>query len=691
MLRPGEIARELMRIRQHPYVTNREEHKQEPTDEKTREIQQIFRLLKRIRKVDFSDYKPATIRRRIHRRMALMRIDTLDEYVRALQANPKELEALHHDILINVTSFFRDPDAFRALAEVVYPAILRQRTAADTVRVWVPGCSTGEEAYSHAIALVEYASKVRANVSIQIFGTDLSDEAIRVARTGIYKEAIAADVSPARLRRFFSKVDSGYQISKNIRDMCVFATQNVFNDPPFSRMDLISCRNVLIYLSGVLQRRVIPIFHYALKPTGFLMVGNAEGIIGAGAELFAPADKQHKIYSRRAMASPLTFGGPSEVYEHHVAPGTTRAATTSAAESPKASIDLQREADRLLLTRYVPAAVVVNDRFEVLQTRGQINRYLELPSGKPTLNLLKMAKPGLLFELQNGLEEARATSSTVRKQNVQLEGADGFNSVNLEVIPFQAPLQSEQSFIIVLEESVGAEKVQPSPSPATVEPADQKDRQIAQLKQELAATKQYLQSIIDALEASNEELQSANEEIQSGNEELQSTNEELQTSKEELESANEELNTVNEEMQHRNSELNLLNSDLLNLLASVNIPMVMLDAGLSIRRITPQVEDVLGITQVDVGRPIGQIRLKVDVPNLERAMLDTIQGLQPRQLEVQDQQNHLYNLRITPYRTMDNRIEGVVLAFVANHASSPAMAESKPTLVRGQRRRNQEK
>ncbi|MBV9087960.1 MAG: hypothetical protein JOY79_10780, partial [Acidobacteriaceae bacterium] len=447
VLRPGEIARELMRIRQHPYVTNREEHKQEPTDEKTREIQQIFRLLKRIRKVDFSDYKPATIRRRIHRRMALMRIDTLDEYVRALQANPKELEALHHDILINVTSFFRDPDAFRALAEVVYPAILRQRTAADTVRVWVPGCSTGEEAYSHAIALVEYASKVRANVSIQIFGTDLSDEAIRVARTGIYKEAIAADVSPARLRRFFSKVDSGYQISKNIRDMCVFATQNVFNDPPFSRMDLISCRNVLIYLSGVLQRRVIPIFHYALKPTGFLMVGNAEGIIGAGAELFAPADKQHKIYSRRAMASPLTFGGPSEVYEHHVAPGTTRAATTSAAESPKASIDLQREADRLLLTRYVPAAVVVNDRFEVLQTRGQINRYLELPSGKPTLNLLKMAKPGLLFELQNGLEEARATSSTVRKQNVQLEGADGFNSVNLEVIPFQAPLQSEQSFI----------------------------------------------------------------------------------------------------------------------------------------------------------------------------------------------------------------------------------------------------
>ena len=678
VLKPEEIARELMRIRKHPYVNGGEIVKEEPVAvERNGEMDQIFRLLKQVRKVDFSDYKPATIRRRILRRMALGRVDSLKEYLQFLQQTPEELEALHHDILINVTSFFRDPDAFEALTNIVYPSILHGRQSTDTLRVWVPGCSTGEEAYSHAISLIEYVSKARADISIQIFGTDLSEEAIRTARAGIYKEAIATDVVPARLRRFFSKVDGGYQISKVVRDMCVFATQNVFNDPPFSHMDLVSCRNVLIYMSPVLQKRVIPIFHYALKPTGFLMVGNTEGIVGAGAELFEPADKRHKIYLKKLVSSPVAFGIPRERFEHQVPVVGNHINATGELEPVRTPIELQREADRLLLNRYVPAAVVINDRLEIVQIRGRANRYLELPSGKATLNLLKMAKSGLLFELQTALEQARSTASAIRKENVQFETNGGFESVTLEVMPFHAPLQSQQTFVVTFEEVADSAKV--APPPPKPESADAKDRQIAQLKQELGATKEYLQSIIEALEASNEELQSANEEIQSGNEELQSTNEELQTSKEELESANEELNTVNEEMQHRNVELSQVNNDLQNLLASVNIPIIMLDAGLSIRRMTPQVQDVLGITTADVGRPIRHIRFKASVHDLERRMLDVIEDLQPAEFNVQDGQSRSYRLRITPYRTMDNRIEGVVLAFLDHFGSKRSATPPSPS------------
>jgi two-component system CheB/CheR fusion protein len=672
VLKPEDIARELMRLRKHPYVNGRESMKEPLAVERDSEMDQIFRLLKQVRKVDFSDYKPATIRRRILRRMALGRVDTLKEYLQFLRQTPRELEALHHDILINVTSFFRDPDAFEALKNLVYPEMLQGRQSADTLRVWVPGCSTGEEAYSHAISLIEYVSKVRADISIQVFGTDLSDEAIRTARVGIYKETIAGDISPARLRRFFSKVERGYQISKTVRDMCVFATQNVFNDPPFSHMDLVSCRNVLIYMSPILQKRVIPIFHYALKPNGFLMVGNTEGIVGSGVELFELADKRQKIYRKKMVSSPVVFGMPRERFENQTPVVANHGTAAEEPEPVRTPIELQREADRLLLNRYVPAAVVINDRFEIVQIRGRANRYLELPSGKATLNLLKMAKSGLLFELQTALEQARATASQVRKENVQFETNGGFESVTLEVIPFHAPLQSQQTFVVTFEEVTTVPGV-PPPSPKP-ESADAKDRQVAQLKQELGATKEYLQSIIEALEGSNEELQSANEEIQSGNEELQSTNEELQTSKEELESANEELNTVNEEMQHRNVELTQVNNDLQNLLTSVNIPIIMLDAGLSIRRMTPQVNEILGITSADVGRPIRHMRLKEDVHDFERRMLDVIENLQPAELNVQDGQNQSYRLRITPYRTMDNRIEGVVLAFLDHLESKRSTA-----------------
>ncbi|HLH06046.1 MAG TPA: chemotaxis protein CheB [Terriglobales bacterium] len=665
VLPPREIARELIRLSSHPYVAgpDSEEIQESIQQPQGTQMEQIFRLLRQLRKVDFTNYKPATIRRRIHRRMALAKIDDLGEYVSLLRTSRQELEALHSDLLINVTSFFRDPETFEALAEVAYPALLRGRQPNETIRIWVPGCSTGEEAYSHAISLLEYATKVRADITVQIFGTDLSESAIRTARMGIFKPSIAGDLSPARLRRFFNKVKAGYQISKSVRDLCIFATQNVFDDPPFSHMDLVSCRNVLIYLGPELQKRVIPVFHYALNPSGFLMVGNTEALGGIGTDLFEPADKRHKIYLKKLVATPAIFGTPTERFDYVKTNEAGSIPSSGAQPDPaRTPIDLQREADRLLLTRYVPAAVVVNPQYEVVQIRGNANRYLELPSGKATLNLLKMAKSGLLSELQNALEEARVSTTSSRKYNVQFDNGNGFENVNIEVIPFHAPLQSQRSFVVVFEEVDGRRQTESPPAAAV--PEDAKDRQVAQLKQELAATKDYLQSIIEALEASNEELQSANEEIQSGNEELQSTNEELQTSKEELESANEELNTVNEEMQDRNLQLTQANNDLLNLLASVNIGIVMLDSDFSIRRMTPQVEDILGITSADMNRPIRNLRLNFNVDDIESVMLDVTKDLQPREVIVQNGKNHRYQMRMTPYRTSDNRIEGVVLVFL---------------------------
>lgn len=661
VLSPERIAEELTRIRDHPYVKDQQVGREESSDRDVL-MGRIFRSLKQVCKIDFSDYKPATIRRRVLRRMALHRINDLEEYSKLLLESRNEVEALYQDILINVTNFFRDPKAFDALAQKVYPEILKDRNPAETVRIWVPGCSTGEEAYSHAISLLEYLSKVRGNVSVQIFGTDLSTPAIQKARTGIYKESVRADVSPERLKRFFNKVDAGYQISKTIRDMCVFAIQNVFSDPPFSHMDIVSCRNVLIYLSQNLQKRVIPIFHYALRPGGFLMVGNTEGLVGGGAELFELAHKQYKIYRKKAVPSPVAFGILPEHFDSGLE--TPDTSPIPRQEPVKPPVDLQREADRLLLRKYVPAAVLVGADMEVLQTRGDAAGFLKLAPGNASLNLLKMIKPGLLFEVQDAIDKAKRTGSAVRKENLQVESDGSFANVTMEVIPFHAPPHSSQNLLIVFEDDAD-KPVRPRAEARLTVPKEQdaKERLIDHLRHELTATKDYQQSIIEALEASNEELQSANEEIQSGNEELQSTNEELQTSKEELESANEELNTVNEEMQHRNYELAQANNDFLNLLQSVSIPILMLGSDLSIRRFTPQAEELLGLNSSDVGRPLLQTRLRVIIPEFEHMLFDVIRGGEAKQLEF-DTDKKLYRARLTPYRTSENKKEGVVAIFI---------------------------
>ncbi len=664
---PDRIARELLRLRWHPYVTQAADEAPEPHQGRQAELNRIFRLLRESSGVDFSGYKPGTIQRRILRRMALTHCDQLTDYLRYLHQHQEEVQALYQELLINVTSFFRDPEAFAAL-EAIYPQILKGRTPDDAIRIWVPGCSTGEEAYSHAMRLVEFLGEAHAESYIQVFGTDVSASAIQRARTGIYRDSIREEVSPARLRRFFHKVENGYQINKVIRDLCVFAVQNVISDPPFSRMDLISCRNVLIYMGAGLQRRVMPVFHYALKPGGFLMVGSSEGLVGLGADLFEAADKKYKLYRKRPLRSPILLGFNMERREPRAE--IAEAGVVLPSKRLDAHLELQKEADRLLLNKYVPASVLVSNNLDILQTRGHTSRYLELPSGNASLNLLKMARRGLVFELQEATTKARKKGVAIRKENIPIENGDG-ELVNIEVIPFKAPAGREQgvhpsqNLLVVFEEALarpalvpkGAKRRKASPVAAP----DPIGGQISQLKRELAATKEYLQSTIEAQEANNEELQSANEEVQSANEELQSTNEELQTSKEELESANEELNTVNEEMQHRNQQLAQVNNDLVNFLSSVGIPMVMLGPDLSIRRFTPQAETALGLASVDMGRPIMNVKLKINVPELETLLHEVILAVSPKEQEIQDQKGTWYRLRLSPYRTTDNRIEGAVL------------------------------
>jgi two-component system, chemotaxis family, CheB/CheR fusion protein len=662
VLPPDRIAQELLRIQKQPS----EKGFPDTFDGKDRLMKDVFRLVKNYSRVDFVDYKEATIRRRILRRMNINHINELRDYVKLLHRNPQEVEALYRDVLINVTSFFRNPEVFDSLHEVVYPKILGGRLSSEPVRVWVPGCSTGEETYSHAISLVETLSELRIEVPIQIFGTDLSENAIQRARTGIYKDSIANEVSEVRLRRFFHKGPGGYQISKSIRDMCVFARQNVFSDPPFSRMDLISCRNVLIYLSPVLQKKVIPIFHYALKPNGFLLVGNTEGLLGSGAEIFDLVDRKAKIYQKKAVPSPVTFG--LTISAHETAEGRAEKAHHPNKEDDlvKTPADVQREADRLLLTKYVPSAVVVNDALEIVQSRGKTNRYLELPTGRASLNLLKMARSGLLYELRGLIERARKNSVPATKDDIVIEDGKETTIVRIEIIPFRTPARDQRHFLVLFEEKethkIPEPKVEPRQS--AKERADAKDVQIAQLKQELASTKEYLQSIIEAQEATNEELQSANEEIQSGNEELQSTNEELQTSKEELESANEELNTVNEEIQHRNQQLAQLSNDLINILNSATIPIVMLGEDLHIRRFTPEAERIFGFSSHDVGRALTHLSLNMEIPQLERWMLDVMRDVTMKTDQVRAHDGKSYRVRITPYRTLENKIDGVVITLL---------------------------
>jgi two-component system CheB/CheR fusion protein len=627
--------------------------------ERTRdeELRRIYAQLRVARGVDFTQYRQTTVRRRIVRRMLLQRVSTLAEYVEHLRRHPQELDALFQDMLIRVTSFFRDPEVFDLLKTRVFPELTRDRANDDPVRIWVPGCSSGEEAYSLAIALLEsLSSDVRAATPLQLFATDISEAAIEKARAGIYPSSIAMDISADRLRRYFLKVERGYQIDKAIRDMCVFARQNVTSDPPFSRIDMVSCRNLLIYLEPALQRRVIPIFHYALKRSGYLLLGNSE-TTGSSAELFTVIDKRHRIYAKSKVATPsLDFGaGPAARV-----PG---AGGERAAALRDTSIDLDRDVERAIMSRYAPPGVVVDEDHQILQFRGYTGAYLEPAPGEASLGLFKMAREGLLIELRAALHRAQTAQEPVRTGVLSIRSEGGYRDVVVQVLPLRpgrAPGEPARHYLVLFETPFAGEGAATHSS--AVAPGEPETAPVVErLKHELASTREYLQSIIEEQEATNEELQSANEEILSSNEELQSINEELETAKEELQSTNEELTTVNEELQSRNQELVAANSDLHNSLASINLPIVMLTNDLRIRRFTPMAERALHLIPTDIGRPLGDIKPKIDVPDLEQTVREVLTSMTERNQVVKDSTGRRFAMRIRPYRTGDNRVEGVVI------------------------------
>jgi len=643
-----ELALELMRLARHPYVVAPEST---PSIHDAATLKQIFAIVQHATHVDFSEYKSPNFDRRLARRMALRRVDTLAAYLTVLQDTPAEVLALHDDALIHVTSFFRDPEVFESLKVNVFPAILAAKREDAPIRMWVAGCATGEEVYSLAIALVEALD--RSSRPIQLFGSDVSSKVIEVARAGFYPDSALREVSEERRSRYFTKVERGYRIIKSIRDRCVFVQHDLARDPPFSRLDLASCRNVLIYFDQALQRRVIPMFHYALAEPGFLLLGRAEHVAGFK-QLFDEVDKTNKIFARTATHSTLRFARRSEV----AAPPASPRAAERAADEVRPG-DLSTRLDRLLLARYAPPGVVVNERMEILQFRGQTGAYLQPAPGAPQHNLMQMARDGLQVALRATVAEARKGSVPVRTRDVEVD-QDGFKRhCDLVVIPLKgAPDALGVLYVVLFEEH--------PPTPAAglkAAPETTLDRaRVPKLEEELAAAREYLQSVIDEHGRANEDLGTANEELVSGNEELQSMNEELETAKEELQSINEELTTVNDELQSRNHEVTQVNSDLVNLLTTVDIPILFLDRERRIRRFTPKARRILNVLTGDIGRPFEDIRPNIDAADLDLQIAEVIETMIVKESEVQDRDGRWYRLQIRPYKTTDNRIDGAMLS-----------------------------
>ena len=652
VLPPAEIAAALVQIARHPYHADSSSATAfERGAVSEEDLQHVFTLLQGASGLDFKQYKMPTILRRLQRRMALQKLTQLGQYVRFMQETPAEVQRLYRDMLIHVTRFFREPASFGALASQIFPRILEKRRGDSPIRIWVCGCATGEEAYSVAIALLEFLGEEASSTPIQIFATDVSESAIEHARNGVYAEAIVADVAPERLHRFFTKVDGSYRISKPVRDLCVFARQDLTRDPPFSKLDLILCRNVLIYMTAPLQRKLMTVFHYALKPSGFLMLGNAE-TIGTQNDLFTVLDKKHRIHAKKLGDASLSTSLP---VDFSALPPVRRRSTAGVREQGRG---IQSEASRLLLERYAPSGILVDADFQIVQFRGQTGRYLEPAPGEPSLSVLKMARGGLLYGLRAALHEARKRNAPVRHENLRVRSNGGWRAIHLQVIPLTHAGSSH--FLVLFEEAKPARGAEAERRPRSTAKS-RRANGVAQLEQELAASREHQQSIIQELEAANEELQSANEEILSSNEELQSTNEELDTAKEELQSSNEELNTVNEELHGRNDELARANSDLVNLLMSIEIAIVMVSSDLRIRRFTPMAERVLNLIPTDVGRPISHIKPNIDCPDLEDLIHEAVDRVLPQERQVLDRQGTWYSLRIRPYKNVDNRIDGAVL------------------------------
>ena len=680
---PEEIATSLARIGRHPYLTLKEmQASSEATPpvarQKAEPMSYLFHLLRKSFGVDFAAYKAATIGRRIRRRMALHGINDIAEYVRHVGENGDELRTLFHDMFIGVTGFFREPEAFEALKKEIFPRLYKDRPADAPIRVWVPGCSTGEEVYSLAIALLEFRQVRGNNISIQLFGTDVNEEAIKKARSGRFPATIASEVGAKRLHRYFVKTNQGYQVSQTVRDMCVFAKHDILRDPPFSKLDLVSCRNVLIYLDTAAQHKLLPLFHYTLRPSGFLILGSAE-TVGNFADLFDLVERRNKIYSRRSVVDRprLDWLAQQQQVSEQTEPRPEYLTRRS-------DFELQKDAaDLIILNEYAPAAVLVNEDLDILHFRGHTGAYLEPSPGAASLNLMNMAREGLAAELRTAIQNARKMNAPTRVTGLRVDWDGHKQSVDLSVVPVKAPNSRSRTYLVmfhardrVVEPPAGRRKL-------GVDRTDERQR-MSQLKHELTTTKAYLQSVIESQDAANEELRSLNEEQLSTNEELQSTTEELETSNEELQSANEELITLNEELEHRNRDLAELHNDVLNLLNSLSLSIIIVDRDLRIRRLTATALKELHLVPGDVGRSLKDVRLIVDIPDLDEVLQEVLEKPSMVRLELLDHDQHWRQVQFNSYVTADRQIEGAILSITDVHDAKLAeerfrvMVESAP-------------
>lgn len=676
-LPPAEMAAQLIAYAAHAFgKLPRSATPHSPKDESA--LKKIFILLRAQIGHDFSQYKPSTINRRIERRMAVHQIEMIDGYVKYLQQTPAEVEALFRDLLIGVTNFFRDPEAFKVLEEQIIPRLFEGKPSGAVLRIWSTGCSTGEEAYSIAILLQERMEALKQSYALQVFATDIDSRAIAAARAGIYPASIATDITPERLARFFSAEPDGssYRIHKSIRDMLVFSEQDVIKDPPFSRLDLISCRNLMIYLSAALQKKLIPLFHYALKPGGILFLGTSEGI-GEFSALFSVIDRKSKVYQRTQNFNDTQRAALGRFLPPLTASGGVEASgKTSPQDDVKHAIPkrpLRELTEQALLQQLAPTSALVNAKGDILYMHGRSGMYLELMPGEMGVsNILKMAREGLRRDLTLALHRVAGNKAVVRCPGLNVKTNGHFTRVNLTVCPLAADAAEspETDLYLVVLEDAPPEQVSPTPLAAARDgasnaPETDAEARIAALKQELRAKDEYLQTTHEELESSNEELKSSNEEMQSVNEELQSTNEELETSKEELQSVNEELATVNTELQTKVTDLSRANNDMNNLLAGTGVGTVFVDHQLRILRFTPATTTIINLITSDLGRPVAHI-----VSNLVgyASLVADIQGvlntLIPKEVELQTTDGKRYSMRIQPYRTLDNVIEGAVISFV---------------------------
>jgi two-component system CheB/CheR fusion protein len=661
VLSPENIVKEIVRIIKNPQLTRTETVAPAPEQAKTETpLKKILSMLKTAFGVDFTHYKETTINRRITRRMVINKIENEKEYVPFLRANPNELGALFDDLLIGVTSFFREPKTFEALKEKVFPELIKNRSTNENIRVWVPGCSTGEEVYSLAIAIQEFLEeKALANLRVQIFGTDANVKNIEKARLGLYPKTIEDHVSESRLKRFFTRQNGNYQIIKLIREMCIFAKQDITSDPPFSNLDFIICRNVLIYFDSLLHERVFPIFHYGLKDNGFLIIGESESI-GKFSYLFEPVTNKGLIF-RKKRAQPQgtlhleTFASYSPAKKN-----------SKQLEKPNFLVSLKEEVDSLLIAEYAPASLLVNNNLEILVFRGQVNPYLTHEPGTASLNVAKIVQKELRTDVQTIIYRARKENKAF-KDTIQFKHDGQQKKLTIKVNPLKIVDFDEPFFLVTFQEESSPRKLSPQEAESkttSVEKESAEYKQVQELKADLESTKQSLQTIIEVQEATNEELRSTMEEAQSSNEELQSTNEELETAKEELQSSNEELQTLNEELQNRNLALGRLNDDLANFQANMDVPVVIVDNDLKIRRFTESALDFLKISPSDVGRLITGIKLAVHIENLEQTILDVISKLRVVTQEIEYDENRWCEMRVRPYLTADKKIDGAVISLV---------------------------